>query len=162
MNNKEIFFDKKSSETNDEYINRICSSKDRFDLTWFDVTDIINNTLGCNYSESHYRKSYRKNLVEDLVGTLNEDVQDNTVRTMEEVLSDIRVAKQRQTDERRATNAMLRRLSREETIKEIAIEAADRISDRIILDGKDYDGLHYYSEKTYQLRMPLSACFRNS
>ena len=154
MNNKkEIFFDKKCSETNDEYINRICSSKDRFDLTWSDVADIINTTLMYDYSESHYRKNYRKSLVDGLVGTIKEDTQDNAVRTMEEVLADIRIAKQRQTDERRAANAMLRRLSREDTIKEIAIEAAERISEKIILDGYNFDSFHYPSDKTAILNL---------
>lgn len=153
MNNKEIFFDKKSSETNGEYINRICSSKDRFDLTWFDVADIINNTLGCNYSESYYRKNYRASLVDGLVDCLHDDTHEDEIRTMEDILADIRTAKQRQTDERRATNAMLRRLSREDTIKEIALEVADKISDRIILDGGDYDKFHYYSDRSAILNL---------
>ena len=128
---KEIFFDKKPNETNEAYISRICSAKDRFDLTWDDIADIINTALGCRYSESHYRKNYRRSLVDDLIGVLHEDTREDEIRTMEDVLAGIRVAKQRQTDERRATNDMLRRLSREDTIKEIALEVADKISDRI-------------------------------
>lgn len=153
--NKEIFFDKKPNESDDEYINRICSAKSRCKLTWFDITDIINATLGCNYSESYYRKNYRASLVDSLVGCLDDDTHEDEIRTMEDVLSDIRVAKQRQADERRATNAMLRRLSREDTIKEIALEVADRISDRIILDGCDssYDKLHYYSDRSAILNL---------
>lgn len=153
LDNKEIFFDKKPNETNEAYINRICSTKDRFGLTWDDVANIINIALDCKYSESYYRKHYRKNLVDDLIGCLHEDTREDEIRTMEDVLADIRVAKQRQTDERRATNDMLRRMSREDTIKEIALEVADKISDRIILDGYDFDNFHYPSDKTAILNL---------
>lgn len=148
-------FDKLPNETNDDYINRICGIKEQLNLYWQDVADICNEVCGYDYTEGYYRKRHKRKLVDSLAGALVEDSiqQNDEIRTLEDVLADIRVAKQRQTDERRASNAMLRRLSREETIKEIAIEAADRISDRIILDGKDYDGLHYYSEKTAILNL---------
>ena len=150
-NNK--VFSKLPNETNDEYIERICKMKDQFGLHWQDVADIINENCGYDYTESHYRKKYKRSLVDSLVGVLHEDTHDDEIRTMKSVLADIRVAKQRQTDERRATNAMLRRMSREDTIKEIAIEAAENISERIILDGKNYDGFHYYSDRTAILNL---------
>ena len=134
-------FDKKPNETNDEYINRLSQAKDILNLSWQDVADIANLKCGYNYSESYYRKKYRKSLVDDLIGALHEDTQEDEVRTMEEVLADIRAAKQRQADERRAANAMLRRVSREDNIKEIAIEAAEKISEKVLLDFEDNERL---------------------
>lgn len=131
--NKEIFFDKKPNEDNEQYINRICSKKEEIGLSWQDVADICNEICGYNYSESYYRKKYRTSLVGDLIGVLSNDATDE-VRDLEDVLTDIRAAKQRQIDERRASNALLSRVSREYNIREIAIETANNISERILLD----------------------------
>lgn len=46
-----------ADETVDEYIYRVCSHKDEIG-TWFDVADIINDTLNYNKDSSTYRKSW--------------------------------------------------------------------------------------------------------
>lgn len=45
-------------ELEEEYIYRICQSKDVIG-TWQDVADILNKTLGFEYTESKYRKQYQ-------------------------------------------------------------------------------------------------------
>lgn len=147
------FFNKSDKETNEDYIRRICSKKDELNLSWHDIADIANLRCGYHYSHEWYRKKFRKSLVDDLIGVLNNDEEYNETKSLEELLADINTAKLRQADERRATNAMLRRLSREDTIKEIALEVADKISDRIILGGYDFDSFHYPSDKTAILNL---------
>ena len=131
------FFNKSDNETNEDYIRRICSKKDELNLSWQDIADIANLRCGYNYSHEWYRKKFRVSLVDSLIGCLHDDTHEDEVRTMEEVLADINAAKQRQADERRAANAMLRRVSREDNIKEMAIEAAEKISEKILLDFDD-------------------------
>lgn len=45
-------------ETDDELIYRICSEKDKIG-TWTDVSDILNELLDQDYTESKYRKAYQ-------------------------------------------------------------------------------------------------------
>lgn len=49
----------KKGETDDEYEIRICSLHDEYDLTWDDITAIINSALDQNYTESRYRKMWK-------------------------------------------------------------------------------------------------------
>ena len=49
----------KPGETEDEYEIRICSLHDESDLTWDDITAIINSALDWNYTESRYRKVWK-------------------------------------------------------------------------------------------------------
>jgi len=131
MNN---FFEKLPTENNEEYIKRICSKKEEIGLSWQNVADICNEICGYNYSESYYRKKYKISLVDELVGVLSND-NNEEVRNLEDILGEIRQEKQRIRDERAAANALYRRVDREQTIKEIAIIAADRISEKVILDS---------------------------
>lgn len=52
-------FKVKPGETEDEYEIRICSLHDESDLTWDDITAIINSALDWNYTESRYRKVWK-------------------------------------------------------------------------------------------------------
>lgn len=56
-----VDFSKKDSETNSDYIFRMCHNKDLgiYVLTWQEVADIINSELGLENSESAYRKPYQ-------------------------------------------------------------------------------------------------------
>ena len=47
---------KKNDEDSEAYIYRICGLKDSSGLTWKQIAEIINNSLGTNYGESAYRK----------------------------------------------------------------------------------------------------------
>lgn len=49
---------RRSDETEDEYIYRICSVKDDIG-SWNEVSDILNDALGYDYDESRYRKMYQ-------------------------------------------------------------------------------------------------------
>jgi len=104
MNNKEYSYE--------DYIYYIASRKDIEGYTWKDIATIINNAFECDRSPDYYRKkfSYMKS-----INDVDEYIEDKAERMK---LSDVLVQ----------TNANIRRLSREETIKEIAKEAAATIS----------------------------------
>lgn len=89
--------------------------------TWRQIADDLNAEYGKSYDESTYRKKY--NAIESKEDFLQGD-------TFLE-LSKLRV---KARDERTQTNANIRRLSREETIKEIAHDYARQMSDKKMLE----------------------------
>lgn len=56
----EKIWTKKSNETPEECMLRICSLKEEYGMTWQEITNILNQVLEKSYDESHYRKTYRK------------------------------------------------------------------------------------------------------
>lgn len=55
---KESNFHRQNLESEQDYIQRICSMKDKIG-TWQHVADIVNQELGTSYSESRYRKAWK-------------------------------------------------------------------------------------------------------
>ena len=49
---------KKSTESELEYVQRMCSTKEINKLTWKGLTELLNETLGYSFSESYYRKHF--------------------------------------------------------------------------------------------------------
>ena len=58
MMNNDIKFNPQE-ENEKQYILRICGTKDKYDMTWQQVADVLNEALGNNFSESKYRKDYQ-------------------------------------------------------------------------------------------------------
>lgn len=94
--------------------------KQRDNLTWNDVRDIINSLYNVNYTVSCYKSKYqRRHLYEDI---------NNNDNTIDEKLLEIAKAKVKLSDERIQLNALVRKLAREETLKEIAHDVAEHMS----------------------------------
>ena len=55
---KKSNFHRQDLESEQDYIQRICSMKDVIG-TWQHVADIVNQELGTSYSESRYRKAWK-------------------------------------------------------------------------------------------------------
>ena len=104
INNKEYTFE--------EYIYELGCKKDLQEYTWKDIAQIINNAFEVNWSADYYRKKFA---AMQKINNVDEYIEEKSERMK---LSDVLVQ----------TNANIRRLSREETIKEIAKEAAATIS----------------------------------
>lgn len=104
INNKEYTFE--------EYIYELGCKKDLEEYTWKDIAQIINNAFEVNRSADYYRKKFA---AMQSINNIDEYIEEKSERMK---LSDVLVQ----------TNANIRRLSREETIKEIAKEAAATIS----------------------------------
>lgn len=109
---------KQLNETVNDYILRVCSSKLDFDLTWEDVAHIINVELGENLSERSYRRKYEKLLNMSSVNIIN-DV---------ETLLEMKKERVKLQDERSQINYFIRLQAREEAMREMALEAVEKIA----------------------------------
>ena len=122
INFEDIEYKRLDDESEDDYILRICGLKEDKQLFWDEVARIINKELDLNYTESRYRKlysAYKKG--KDSV------VKEEEIPEISEYMQQkIELQKERMkiSDERVQTNAYIRQLAREETIKEIASKGA--------------------------------------
>lgn len=115
------------NETEEDYELRICSYRETDRLTWTDVASIINRNTDRSYSESHYRKGYKLYLM-GLNSNNESEVCNLTNAKIELAKEKVKIA-----DERIQTNAYIRQLAREETIKEIAYKVASEMNDKKML-----------------------------
>lgn len=137
------------NETQTEYINRMCCIKNDIDMTWKEIAEVINSNTGLTYSDSWYRKNYKNgsfevqnesyvtsSVAEDCDGACEtcDDLKDCLKDWSEELLEkeqqlkdDMRklaMKKVEVSDIVTQNNAYIRRLSREQTIKDIAHDYA--------------------------------------
>jgi hypothetical protein len=98
-------------ESTESYIRRVCSNRENFGMTWKQVTEYLNQDLGLSYSESWYRKQHNKLVSISDVDTISEETR-------------IAMRRAELTDLVTQNNAYIRRLSREQTIKDIAHDYA--------------------------------------
>ena len=105
-----------------EGIKFLCSLKKDFELSWDDIADISHEVFNTTWKEGFFRKNYGEYV--SLSSTVNE---------LDGKLLELKKEKVRLSDERVQNNAYVRRLAREETIKEIALEAAKEIGKKVHL-----------------------------
>jgi len=115
---------KNENETLEDYESRVYQSKDHYGMTWNEVASILNRETGRDLSPDTYRKRNLRNFTRATVENLDEDI---------DIISEMRKERVKLSDERSQINALIRRISREETIKEIGLEAAKTISNEIKL-----------------------------
>ena len=118
------------SESTTEYIDRVCGQREEVGLTWDELAKVINTQCDLMYSESYYRKNYKNTLSRKLAV---EESQCKDSEDLHEVLAKIQRERVKLSDERIQNNADVRRLSREETIREIAHDYASQMSSKKIL-----------------------------
>lgn len=114
----ENMFHKFAAETEDAYVYRICSMKDKIG-TWVDVAAGINKELGYDYDESAYRKKFQ--YFEKIFRQKKEDFADTKLQIEElrEAQRELEKEKIKLRDERNAYMRIVRESARNETIKEI-------------------------------------------
>lgn len=158
----------RKGETDDEYEIRICSLHDEYDLTWDDITAIINSALDQNYTESRYRKMWKMyNLgvrntaiqrrmrnkdegdylrYDDHEINVSNEADDEIPEISEYMQRKIELQKERVkiSDERIQVNAYIRQLAREETIKEIALKCAQEMNSKKMLRPNNNN---FYTDK---------------
>lgn len=110
-------------ETDLQFIQRVCDNKDELGLTWKDIANLMKDELGYYYSESWYRKKYKENMFVDL------STPENIVEVDEyDELRNIQMKRVEIQDLVSSNNAMIRRMSREQTIKDIAHDFAETLA----------------------------------
>lgn len=98
--------------------------KEKDNLTWNDVRDIINHLYNVDYTSSCYKSKYQRNKIYDNI--INDD--ENNI--INEKLFELAKEKAKLSDERVQINALIRRLAREETLKEIANNVVEQMSSK--------------------------------
>lgn len=147
-------FSIRNNETEEEYIMRACELGLTLGLTWREIANIINEETERNSDESTYRRRYKAYSmgvkagrekrepeqisipIDDIpkIEDVEEDTEDERISKL--LFAKIESEKERWklSDERVQINAMIRRLAREETIKEIGIRAAERMNEKKMLE----------------------------
>ena len=150
---------RQENETYSDYKKRIVSCKKSRGLTWNDVRDYINSECNLDHDESVYRKYYKQLVqkgqvmdIDAIQDTIKEDTPD--AEELSNLLSQIQKERMKLSDERVQNNAILRRLSREETLIEIAKDAALTISDKKI--PPSYTGVNHSPKGTASAILTLS------
>ena len=117
------------SNSFDEYVTSLVMEKQHDkDLGWEDISNLCYKKYGVIYSRHWYSRRYRDYL---LVPT------DNIAETDTDELSlkirELKKARVQLSDERTQNNAYIRKLARDDTIKEIALAAVDKMSGKKLL-----------------------------
>jgi len=147
-------FSIRDNETEEEYIMRACKLGLDQGMTWWEITDIINRETERNSDESTYRRRYKAYTmglkaakqqsedqiripVEDAINsndtTADDDKDDDYVSKLFEARLSAQKEKVKLSDERVQINAYIRRLAREETLKELGLQAAEMMNDKKLL-----------------------------
>ena len=130
------FVAKQDGESIDEYTARLCANKSVYGLKWDTIATLVNKEAGTNYTGDKYRKQFSKSQNEDDLNliTLPDEAEE---LTPDELLYELNKLKVQARDERTAAAAMFRRMAREDTIKELGIEAARALSSKKLLPSVD-------------------------
>ena len=104
--------------SNDDFLKHLYLNKNEFGLSWEDIAEIMNQYEIKNFSCDKYRKQC-KNFQNDLVSDVTNEFEEEL-----SVQSEI----QRLKDERTQLKAVYRQVSRENFLKDIAIECAENIA----------------------------------
>lgn len=147
-------------ETDMEYIHRICSVKEDLGMTWKEISELFKENLGMCYSPSYYSKNFKAgnfNPVVNVETTTSCDSMCETCDNLSECLVDwaeslsskedyvnnklreLAMKKVEVSDLVTQNNAYMRRLSREQTIRDIAHDYAVTMSDKKILEAPELD-----------------------
>ncbi len=116
-------------ESAEDFRFRIYALKEADGLFWDDVADIINRETGESYSETKYRREW-KNYNR---GYQDRDAEDSVSPAVDETMAKhiaLEKEKMKLMDLRVQTRADIRRMAREETCKEIAVETAKLMNEK--------------------------------
>lgn len=114
------------NETWQGYAQRLCSNKYDLQLTWQDVADLINDSFGLSYSEKYYRSHFKNGDWDEQNNIMSINIGENEQLAIPE----FQMERMKLSDQITQNNALLRRISREQTIKEIGIEAAKIVAEK--------------------------------
>ena len=126
-------FRKQDNETEADYRMRCYMFKQANpNITWKAITKYMNFELDCNHSESTYRKQAKAWLGTVALPIADEsspiEEADNYIYDLNLLLRELKKTKVQISDERSQNQAYIRKMSREETLLQIAREVADSMS----------------------------------
>lgn len=128
-------FTRHPDESTDSYIDRCIMLKDAENVTWADIIDIIYANTLVKKSEKTLRK--RRNQLLDELEQTNEceehSDEDSPQEIIQNLIHDLKVERIKLHEERLQNNAYIRKIAREETVKEIAANFAREMSSKKLL-----------------------------
>ena len=130
-------FKKSMDETEEEYCARIFRARFTDGLTWKEVANIINTELNKDLGEDAYRKKASKIIPPyNIKSNWNSGVCEVEQSTLTDDLELDEVLKERQKikDERNQINSIFRRITREETLKEMVKDAVSLMDEKFKLN----------------------------
>lgn len=130
---EDIDYKRLDEETEDDYTLRICALKEIKHLYWDEIAQIINRTLDQNYTESRYRKMYSAYTKGKADAVKEEEIPEISEYMQQKI--ELQKERIKISDERVQTNAYIRQLAREETIKEIASKCAQEMNSKKFLEA---------------------------
>ena len=104
----------------DDDLLRYGNAKAEQGMSWQDIANVLNNSYDLDNTKDFYRKRFGK-----LVCREEKDLYDTN--DVNEMLLTVKKEKVKLSDERIQNNAFIRKMARDETLKEIAEEIADKI-----------------------------------
>ena len=150
-------FNIQPNESINDYQYRIYKARLNLELSWQEAADILNLNLNQNLSKDAYRKKFKKLFEEDT--EYNFDL-DPTYSEIDEKIILMNKQKVKLSDERIQINALVRKIAREETIKEIALDLAKilpkvELKEKIYKYNSEYEGILCISDWHYGLDVNL-------
>ena len=117
-------------------VKQLCTYKNLIGLSWEDVAAAATRYLGLPWKEGYYRKNYGEYA---LTGPSTEEIEEvaeecSPIEKIEDKILELRKEKIKLSDERIQNNAYIRRLAREDTLKEIASDFANKMSSKKLLN----------------------------
>ena len=144
-----------ANESIEDYKHRLFDLKLNYNaLSWDLLTELLNNELSS--SERHCRKYWTKAARADVIMSMrsktiasdtDSEEADSTVDAYEDLVRSIRIERYKLNEERTQNNAYLRKIAREDTLREIAENYADKMSTKKLLDLPDIEFLDGCNER---------------
>ena len=141
INFEDIDYKRLDEETEDDYTLRICALKEIKHLYWDEIAQIINRTLDQNYTESRYRKMYSAYTKGKADAVKEEEIPEISEYMQQKI--ELQKERIKISDERVQTNAYIRQLAREETIKEIASKCAQEMNSKKLLETQKNERVYF-------------------
>lgn len=113
----------KDFATTEGGIKYLCSIKRDFQLSWEDVAELSGEMFDTTQKEGYFRRNYGAYVTTE---EINDEIEDKILQLKKERI--------KLSDERIQNNAYIRRLAREDTIKEIAANFAREMGTKKLLD----------------------------
>lgn len=123
-------FRMRKAESFDEYKIRCYKEKQTSNISWKVLASIINDYTDTPHSESYYRKECRKLIQSGILTQEEKSIKED----LQEIVQKIKKERYKLQEERTQNNAYVRKLAREETLKDIAKDFADKMSSKKLLE----------------------------
>ena len=127
------FIKRQTNESREDYIMRLAYARTQIDIGWGHLTNIINTELGEKNTKDAIRKFFSRRVGSKI--EKNYSFEDKDIKSLDNLKEKLEIGKLKAklSDERVQINSYIRKIAREETLKEIALDVAKNISSKKIL-----------------------------